>query len=131
MNFPFEKSSGIFLVTVSLNDFIHLKMVLDTGASHTTIDSNALYIADYDLKDSLGVVAIETANGVVETEVFELQEVRGLGITRKNYPIQVYDFLAHGILSNYDGLLGMDFFEGTKFCIDTVKNQISIEVISV
>jgi hypothetical protein len=39
----------------------------------------------------------------------------------------VYDFLAHGMLSNYQGLIGMDFFEGTKFCIDTVKNLISIE----
>lgn len=131
MSFPFEKDpSGIILVTISVNDFIRLKMVLDTGASHTTIDINALYIADYDLKDAIGVVDIETANGVVETEVFELQEVSGLGITRKRYPVQVYDFLAHSILSNYEGLLGMDFFEGTKFCIDTVRNQISIESIS-
>jgi predicted aspartyl protease len=133
MTFPFKKDpgNGIILVTIAVNDFIRLKMVLDTGASHTTIDSNALYIADYDLKDAIGVVDIETANGVVETEVFELQKVNGLGITRKKYPVQVYDFLAHGILSNYEGLLGMDFFEGTKFCIDTVRNQISIEPILV
>jgi len=71
------------------------------------------------------------ANGMVETEVFELQKVNGLGITRKKYPVQVYDFLAHGILSNYEGLLGMDFFEGTKFCINTIRNQISIEPILV
>ena len=40
--------------------------------------------------------------------------------------IQIYDFLAHGIISDYDGLLGLDFFENTRFCID-MKNQ-TIEI---
>ena len=43
--------------------------------------------------------------------------------------VQVYDFLAHGILSDYDGLLGLDFFENTVLCID-MKNQ-TIEIKSV
>ena len=38
-------------------------MILDTGATNTTIDSNALYLLGYDLKDSVGDVEIETANG--------------------------------------------------------------------
>jgi len=38
--------------------------------------------------------------------------------------IQIYDFLAHGIFSDYNGLLGLDFFEGTKFCIDMKENTI-------
>ena len=59
----FSNKKMFILVTIVVNDFIRLKMVLDTRASHTTIDSNALYIADYDLKDVLGVVDIETANG--------------------------------------------------------------------
>jgi hypothetical protein len=29
-----------------------------------------------------------------------------------------------GIFSDYDGLLGLDFFESTKFCIDTRENTI-------
>ena len=59
--------------------------------------------------------------------MFEIQKITSLGITRQRFPVQVYDFLAHGVLSNYQGLLGMDFFEGMKFCIDTVKNQVSVE----
>jgi hypothetical protein len=76
-----------------------------------------------------GTQDIETASGVIETEVFEIQKLTGLGITKNDFPVIVYDFLAHGIFSNYQGLLGMDFFEGTKFGIDTVRNQISIEPI--
>ena len=40
--------------------------------------------------------------------------------------VQIYDFLKHGILSDYDGLLGLDFFEDSIFTID-MKNQ-TIEV---
>jgi predicted aspartyl protease len=129
MTFKFEREpeSGILLVGIFLDKRSRLKVVLDTGASHTTIDSNALYITGYDLGNALGMVEIETANGVIQTEVYEIKEITALGITRYNYPVQVYDFLAHGILSNYQGLLGIDFFEGTKFCIDTLKNQVSVE----
>ena len=36
--------------------------------------------------------------------------------------VQIYDFLKHGIISDYDGVLGLDFFENTEFCIN-MKNQ--------
>jgi hypothetical protein len=79
----------------------------------------------------MGRAEIETGNGVVETQVYELHEIAALGIVRKHFQIQVYDFLAHGMVADYQGMLGMDFFEGTKFCIDTVQNQISIEPLPV
>ena len=49
-----------------------------------------------------------------------------LGLKREKFQIQVYDFLAHGIYSNYNGILGLDFFEGTKFCIDLNENVITL-----
>jgi hypothetical protein len=101
-------------------------MILDTGCSNTTIDSNALYLSGYQLKDAIEVVEIETANGIVESEVFEVNQIKSMGIIKNTFPIQVYDFLAHGIFSNYDGLLGLDFFEGYQICIDTVLNEIAL-----
>jgi hypothetical protein len=41
--------------------------------------------------------------------------------------VQAYDFLAHGILSDYDGLLGLDFFENTLLCIDMKNYTIDIK----
>jgi hypothetical protein len=32
-----------------------------------------------------------------------------LGISRTNFDVQVYDFLAHGIVSDYDEVIGLDF----------------------
>ena len=101
-------------------------MFFDMGATHTTIDSNALYLLGYELKDNIGTVQIETANGVIETEVFEVGSFASLGQRKDKFQIQFYDVLAHGIFSDYNGLLGLDFLEGTKFCIDTNLNAITL-----
>jgi predicted aspartyl protease len=128
MTFSFDRlaNSNLIIVGLSLDGRGKFKMILDTGCSNTTIDSSALYLAGYDLKDASGKVEIETANGIVESEIFEIGKVQSLGLVKNNFKIQVYDFMAHGIFSNYDGLLGMDFLEETKFCIDTRSNEITI-----
>jgi predicted aspartyl protease len=128
MTFSFERmvDGGLIIVGLTLDKKNKLRMILDTGCSNTTIDSNALFLAGYELKDAVEIVEIETANGIVESEVFEVNQIKSIGILKSKFKIQVYDFLAHGIFSNYDGLLGLDFLEGTKFCIDTNLNEITI-----
>lgn len=127
MTFPFKRENGLIIVSIEIDNKYELKMVLDTGATNTTIDSNALYLLGYDLKDCIGTVEIETASGIIETEVFGVGSFSSLGIIKNKFQIQVYDFLAHGIFSDYNGLLGLDFLEGTKFCIDTKLNTISLK----
>ena len=128
MTYPFEAEpeSGLIIVSVEIDGKYGLRMVLDTGATNTTIDSNALHLLGYDLRDKIGTVQIETANGIVDTEVFEVHSFSSLGIIQQSYQIQVYDFLAHGIFSNYDGLLGLDFWSGKKLCIDTAESTITL-----
>lgn len=102
-------------------------MALDTGSTHATIDSNTLYLLDYNIRDNIGKVEVETANGIIKTGIFEIGVFTSIGITKKEFQIQAYDFLANGILSEYDGILGIDFFEKMKFCIDTNKNLIAVD----
>ena len=126
-SFKREAESGLIIVSIEIDNKYELKMIFDTGATNTTIDSNALYLLGYNLKDNVGTVEIETANGIIETEVFEVNSFSSLGKTKEKFQIQVYDFLAHGIFSDYNGLLGLDFLEGTKFCIDTRLNTITLD----
>lgn len=128
MTYPFEteKESGLIIVSIEIDGKYDLRMVLDTGATNTTIDSNALYLLGYDLRDSIGTVEIETANGIVDTELFEVHSFESLGIIKQDYQIQVYAFLAHGIFSDYNGLLGLDFWSGKKLCIDSGKSTITL-----
>ena len=75
-----EPNSNLFLVNIEIDRIYELKMILDTGASHTTIDSNALYLLGYDFSKSTGRVEIETANGVIETDVYEVKSFSCVGI---------------------------------------------------
>jgi predicted aspartyl protease len=129
MKFPIKRDAenGVFLVSITLDKNQPMNVLLDTGASTSTFDFTSMVMAGYDLRNPLDTAQIETGNGVVQVEIFEIREITAFGIVRKHFPIQVYDFLTHGILSEYQGILGIDFFEGTKFCIDTVENILSIE----
>jgi hypothetical protein len=129
MKYRFERDpeGGIIVVNVLLDDRHIFKMVLDTGASHTTIDTSALYMAGYNVGNHAETSTIETANGIVEVNVIEVGSLTALGHTERHLPLQTYDFLAHGILSDYDGLLGLDFFEGAIFRIDMINNTVETE----
>jgi predicted aspartyl protease len=127
-SFDLFTNEDVILVTASIQGKYKLKLALDTAATHTTIDSNFLYFSGYELKKSKGEFEIETANGIILVERYDLDELECLGKSKINFEVQVYDFLAHGITSDYDGVIGLDFLKGTKFCIDFLKSEISIDI---
>ena len=49
-----------------------------------------------------------------------------VSVTKNDFEVQVYDFLAHGITSDYDGVIGLNFLHDNKFCIDIQKGEIAI-----
>ena len=116
----------MILVTVWLDVEYKFKMALDTGATRTTFDFNALHLAGYPIKNIIEKGAIETANGIIEVGIFEVDSLFAFGHSKRNIKVQVCDFLAHGILSDYEGVLGLDFFENTRFCIDMDEQTIEV-----
>ena len=128
MIYDFERDvdSRVIYVTLELENKYALKMVLDTAASCTTIDVNALYMAGYSIDNKPETCTVETANGMMNVYLFEVKSLTALGRTINNMPVHVYDFLAHGIVSDYDGLLGLDFFENTVLSIDMKNNTIEV-----
>ena len=59
----------------------------------------------------------ETAKGVVEAFVFKVKELTALGLARKDLVIYSYDFLGNDVLSDIDGVLGLDFLRETDLLI--------------
>ncbi len=70
---------------------------------------------------------IETASGVIDTQVFVLKEFSSLGITKRYFEVCAYDFFTYHFLTDFDGVLGLDFFSDTQFCIDLKKGVITIQ----
>ena len=124
--FEFESETDVIIVNATIQNKYKLRLALDTAATHSTIDSNILYFTGYELQNSKGKLEIETANGIIIVERFSIENFECLGILKDNFEIQVYDFSSHGIVSDYDGVVGLDFFKDNKFCIDLNKKEITI-----
>ena len=126
--FHFELEDDESLITVSchLGDDDY-DLALDTGASNTVIDLNALFAAGYRIEDAIRIVEIETAGGVIEAYVFQILELKALGITRRHLEVSSYDFINNNIFSEIQGVLGLDFFKGYKFCIDMTDFEITVQ----
>lgn len=107
--------------------FDKLALALDTGASHTTIDLTSLLIAGYEMKDVIRTEQIETASGVIEAHVFMVKEFNSLDIKRQNIEICAYDFFEYHLITDFDGVLGLDFFKNVKFCVDMKENIITTQ----
>ena len=57
---PYEED--IIIVNATIEGKYKFRLALDTAATHTTIDSNMLFFAGYQLKNSIGEKEVETSN---------------------------------------------------------------------
>ncbi len=127
-NFDLPTDEDVIIVNASLEGKYKFRLALDTAATHTTIDSNVLYFSGYELKKSKGEQEIETSNGIIIVETYDVEQLECLGIIKDTFEVQVYDFLAHGITSDYDGVVGLNFLKENKFCIDIDKGEITVNI---
>ena len=123
--FQLDESYNVIIVNAFL-DGCKIQLMVDTGASDTVIDLTTLLINDYEFNQNSRKVNIETAKGIANAHIFEISSLKSLGIEKENFEIASYDFLGNGILSEYDGVLGIDFFQDNKICIDFVKSELTI-----
>ncbi|MEO6453717.1 MAG: aspartyl protease family protein [Ginsengibacter sp.] len=127
-NFPIPTDQDVIIVNTSIEGKYKFRLALDTAATHTTIDSNVLYFSGYELKDSKGEQEIETSNGIILVELYDINQFECLGIVKPDFEVQVYDSIAHGITSDYDGVIGLNFLKEQKFCIDIMKGEVSVDI---
>ena len=127
-SFDLPTDEDVIIVNASIEGKFKFRLALDTAATHTTIDSNVLYFSGYELKNSKGEQEIETSNWIIVVETYDIEHLECLGIIKTDFEVQVYDFLAHGITSNYDGVIGLNFLREHKFCIDIHKGEVSIDI---
>lgn len=76
---------------------------------------------------SLGRKKFETANGVIETDYMILDQLSVWG--RKFEAVRVYtlDFIDTGILSPYEGVIGLDILQKFSITFDFPGEKLVIE----
>ena len=127
--FPFSLKTEDDLIV--LNAWIgnhKIKIALDTAATHTVIDLNTLLMIAGYKPQVIGNSQVETSNGVITVEEFRLEEFEALGKKVASFKTMSYDFLEKGILSPYQGVLGLDFFEQTILTIDFINQEVWLQL---
>ena len=81
----------------------------------------------YPIGDIIETGQVETANGIVEVDIIQTKAISAFGHTVRDMKVQMYDFLKRGVISDYDGVLGLDFFKNTEFTIDMVNQTIEVK----
>lgn len=117
-HFNLSSDEDLILLPVVLDGY-EVQLALDTAATQTIIDFNVLLMLGYSESDVSGSHTIETAGGYLEAQVFRVSDLSVLGKKFENFDLFSYDFLKIGLLSSYDGVLGLDFFRpGGRLTID-------------
>ena len=86
-------------------------------------------MSEYELKDAIGTQQIETASGVIDAYIFKVKSFTALGTTKKDFTVCAYDFFAYHYLTDFDGVIGLDFFEDLKFCVNLKAGLVTTEKI--
>lgn len=126
-SYPFIRTTEDDLICVPTrigNTLVNL--IFDTGASHTFINFGVLIKEGFRSGDTKGLVPVETANGIIYANRFDVDFISALGITKENFELTSYLF--DDPEDSYQGVIGLDFLAGTKFCIDMEKSEISIQM---
>jgi predicted aspartyl protease len=126
MSYSFNPTYGLIPVYVEVEGPagpICVRLVLDTGASRSAIDALALMIGGYDPAGAGTMVPITTASGIVEVPLVKVTRMKALGLERSAVQI-----LAHTLpaTSSGEGVLGLDFFQGTSLTIDFRQGLITV-----
>ena len=121
----FERTTDedLIILTAWANDY-EIQIAIDTAATHTVIDFNILLILGYSPQDATGSILVETSNGIMPVQKYHLEKFHALDKEITNFEVISYDFLEKGILSPYDAVLGLDFFEQTILTIDFIHQAI-------
>ena len=125
-NFKLEDDESLIPVDCQIGEYAY-NLALDTGASNTVIDLNEMLIAGYRIEDAIRIIEIETANGIIEAYVFQVVQINALGITRRHFEVSSYSVSEGDVFSEIQGVLGLDFFKGYKFCIDMTDLEITVQ----
>lgn len=121
--FTRESEEDLIIVRARIGKSI-LDLVFDTGASHTFINFGVLIKEGYRMGDTKGLVPVETANGIIYANRYDVLEFSSLGIKKQNF--EVTSYLFDDPESTYQGVIGLDFLAGRQFCINLATNEISI-----
>ena len=115
---PLTRRGNHYLVSAAINGASQLALVIDTGASITTVSKARFSQIENTGFRYLGTQLFNTPNGMAQGEIYNADSIQLGEIKIPDLEIAVLDFELSGGL---DGLLGMNVLRNYRFEIDQDK----------
>lgn len=122
---PLQRSGRHFIANLEINNFLDIKLLLDTGASFSSITPKLLAqlkSGSYSLLQN--DIVISTANGTRKTSLYRVDSV-----TIENQTLYDMEFIVLSMDDDFsaDGLLGMNILSQFQFQIDQTRAELMLE----
>ncbi len=118
------KTYGIVLyVTFEGKEKKTIKMIVDTGATYTTIPWSIAESLGYEPHLSEDKATITTAEGVIKVPLIKIDKMNVLEKGAKDVTVMVHDLPE---TSRVDGLLGLSYLRNFKLTIDFRKGVLEL-----
>lgn len=121
---PFERHGQVVVVEAVLNKKTAAKLVVDTGATFTMISAATAKELNLDYSQSQRTMPFQTANGIIQAPLTDLESITVGGIEIKNLTTAIHDAVPN---ANVAGLLGLNFLSNFRMDIDTAKGLLHLE----
>ena len=121
---PLERQSGVWIAYVEFNDLYQTKLVIDTGASLTTISEDLAFDAGIKPDPNRPPINLWTASGKVQAEMGTAPRIR-LGNAGRD-DVQVVIHTIPNLPEGIDGLLGLSFFDRFIVRLDHAQGQLHL-----
>ncbi len=121
---PMQREGGVWLVTVELNEFTETKLIVDTGATYTTISEDLAFDAGVQSDPNNSSVTLFTAGGNVKAKVGIATNIRVGHAERDEVHVVIHTIpnLPDGV----DGLLGLSFFDQFMVRLDHSQRELHL-----
>jgi clan AA aspartic protease (TIGR02281 family) len=114
----------VVIIQATLNNQRSAKFVVDTGASYTLISNALARELSIDVGPNAKTLPFQTANGLIQAPVTNLESVAVGGLEIRNIATAVHDAIPDPQVA---GLLGLNFLSNFRLDIDTQKGILHLE----
>ncbi len=121
---PLEHLGGVWVARVELNDYHEARLIVDTGATYTTISENLAFDAGIRSDSANSRINLVTVGGKVQAELAIARKIRVGNAGRDDVRVVIHTIpnLPDGI----DGLLGLSFFDRFLIRLDHSNQQLHL-----
>jgi len=121
---PLERQAGVWIAQVEFNDLHQAKLIVDTGATFTTISEDLAFDAGIQSDPHNPNIQLYTGGGNVQAKIGIAPRIRVGNAGRDNVRVVIHTIpnLPEGI----DGLLGLSFFDRFMVRLDHSQRQLHL-----